>query len=371
MTAYVCRLYPGGSLVHFFATIPQPDGSNYNETFAPLIRALFAPERVARHGPYYFVRTRDARLGAEALQISVDGVTDPDAFREELRSIVQRHGHTARVEEIPLVEAPSPLWNAGFAGPGFEAASKRLFQRAAPVLVAFLNRSAVSGSALPAALGALRLMVAHTQATLLNSPQRNLPYQFGDLLSLRLLSYRSHYEAIYLRTKNPDSFEAACARFYEQAGPAVREFIAACGDPDAEHLDDLPAEQWTGFVKAGTSQLAETFLHGSILNAGETLEDLVQKRGGPVEPTRFHTPPSPELDALMHRDTDFLAFRMQTSLLYSSLYSLGFSLAERYVFCYVVARANEEVRGRSMAELQSDLDDLARSMAPVSAKTAG
>jgi hypothetical protein len=355
--------------VHFFATIPQPDDSNYNETFAPLIRALFSPERVAEHGPYYFVRTQDARTGAQSLQISIDGVTNPAATCGLLRDLAQRHGCTARIDELPLTEVPSPLGNAGLAGPGFAAASKRLFQEAAPALVAFLNRAAEAESSLPSALGALRLMVAHTKATLLNSPQRKLPYEFGDLLSLRLLSYRSHFEAVYLRTKDPASFEAACTRFYDQVGPATHAYIEASGNPDLTPAGDAIVQQWTKLIEAGSGQLAESFLDGSFVNAGETLEDLVKKRGGPVEPTRFHTPPSPELDALMHRDTDFLAFRMQTSLLYSSLYSLGFSLAERYVFCYVVARANEEVRGKSMTELQDELDGLAKSMTAISVQT--
>lgn len=355
--------------MHLFATIPQPIGSKYNDTFAPLIRELFAAERVGgagSHGPYYFVRTQDRRDGAEVLQISIDGVSDGDATRDDLHRFAQRHGCSAHVDATPLDSVPSPLWNAGFTGTGFSDSSKRLFQEVAPILVSFLDRAAEAPNSPPPALGAIRLMVAHTRATLLRSPQRKIDgYEFNELLSLRLLSYRSHFEAIYLRTKDPKSFDAACARFYEQVGTAAREFITACGDPDAEHTDDT-IRKWTDVITSGSSHLAESFSDGSVVNAGHTLEDLVRKRGAPVEPTRFHTPPSAELDHLMHRDTDFLAFRLQTSLLYSCLYSLGFSLAERYVFCYVVARANEEVCGKSMKELQDGLDDLARSMAAVS-----
>ncbi|SDM72681.1 hypothetical protein [Streptomyces wuyuanensis] len=352
--------------MHLFASIPQPDGAKYTETFAPLIRALFSPERVGGHGPYYFVRTHDGQVGADTLQISIDEVPNPDSIRDDLQSLARQYGCVARVDEVPREAVPSPMWNAGFSGSGFSASSQRLFQEAAPALVAFLNRAAEEGRPLFGALGALRLMTAHTRATLLRSPQRSIDgYELRDLLSLRLLSYRSHFEAVYLRTKDPESFEAACARFYEQVGPTIRAFIEACGDPNVELADDTPAQKWTELITSQSSHLAETFLAGSIVNAGYTLEDLVRERGAPVEPTRFHTPPSPELDRLMHRDADFLAFRLQTSLLYSGLYSLGFSLAERYVFCYVIARANEEVCGKSMQELQDGLDDLAKTMAAV------
>jgi hypothetical protein len=349
--------------VHLFTTIPQPSGSNYKKASAPLIRELFSPERAGENGPYYFVRTWDGRSGAEILQISIDQVSDPGTTGDELRRLIQKSGFTARVEEMPLNAVPSPLWNAGFDGTEFSDLSKRLFQEAAPALVSFLNRAAEARDSLQSALDPLRLMVAHTRATLLRSPQRNLEeYDFRDLLSLRLLSYRSHFEAIYPRTKDPESFEASCARFYEQVGPATREFISACGDPNDEPAEDTPIRQWTDCITSESHALAKNFLNDTIVDVGRTLEDLVRERGAPVEPTRFHRPLSPELDHLMHRNADFLAFRLQTSMLYSCLYSLGFSLAERYVFCYVVARANEEASGKSTKQLQGDLDDLATSI---------
>ncbi|MCX2181115.1 hypothetical protein KV205_11310 [Streptomyces sp. SKN60] len=356
--------------MHLFATIPQPDGSKYTDTFTPLLRALFAPARTSGHGPYYFVRTWDGATGSETLQISIDELPDPARTRDDLLELANRQGCEARVEIRPRDTAPSPLWNAGFAGSGFTESSQRLFQRAAPTLIGLLERSAEGGDQLSAALDVLRLMATHSRATLLNSPQRGLDgYEFRDLLALRLLSYRSHFEAVYLRTKNPESFEAACARFYEQAGPAVRDFIRACGDPTGDVTGDpgerTPLRQWTELVTTESGHLADRFLSGALVNAGETLADLERRRGGPVEPTRFHTPPIPELDRLMHRDADFLAFRLLTSLLYSSLHTLGLSLAERYVYCYVVARASEEVAGRSVKELQDELDGLAKAMAAV------
>ncbi|MFD3948208.1 hypothetical protein [Streptomyces sp. NPDC058579] len=350
--------------MHLFASIPQPDGAKYTDTFAPLLRALFSPELVGRHGPYYFVHTQDGRGGGDALQVSFDGVSNPDEIRSDVQRLARDHGCVAGVEEVPRGAIPSPLWNAGFSGTGFSDSSQRLFQKAAPTLLGFLNQAPGDESQLSRALGALRLMVAHMRATLIHSPQRFIAeYEFKELLSVRMLSYRSHFEAVYLRTKNPESFESACDRFYQQVGPAVRAFVEACGDPDGEPADDTQVRSWTELITSESAPLSQSFLDGSLVNAGHSLEDLVRERGAPVEPTRFHTPPSPELDRLMHRDADFLAFRLQTSLLYSSLYTLGFSLAERYVFCYVVARANEEVCGKSMLELQDDLDGLAKTMA--------
>ncbi|MCC2278363.1 hypothetical protein LKL35_23490 [Streptomyces sp. ET3-23] len=358
--------------MHLLVTIPQPNSSNGNHSFAPLIREAFSPGRTGGHGPFYFVRTWDGKAGAEVLQISLDNVSDPAATRDDLQELARKHGCAAQVEETPTAAVPSPLWNAGFAGSGFSDSSKRLFRQAAPILVAFLDRAAEERDPLRSALGAIRLMVVHSRATLLRSPQRDLKgYDFPGLLSLRLLSYRSHFEAVYPRSKDPESFEAACARFYEQVGPATREFISECGDPNTGTPADRVLGPWTELIAASSASLADDFLAGTVVDAGKTLDDLVRERGGPVEPTRFHTPPSPELNRLMHRDADFLAFRLQTSLLYSSLYSLGFSLAERYVFCYVVARASEEVAGRSTEELRDDLDHLARSMAAVSSPATG
>ncbi|GAA4036183.1 hypothetical protein GCM10022247_72370 [Allokutzneria multivorans] len=353
--------------MHLFAVVPWEASSRLNET-AALIGTIFSPERTERHGAYYFVRTRDHRTGAEALQISVSEVTDPSDLRNLLLSAAREHGREATVEEVPLHSLPSPLWNSGFDGPGFPELSQRLYQRASPILATFLNRVEQAKSPLQSALDAIKLMVAHTRATLLDSPQRSLAgYEFRDLLSLRLLSYRSHFEAIYPRTKDPAALEAACARFYGQVGPDVHKFVTDCGDPDTGPTEDPLIRQWTEFVMSISGQLAEEFRDKTVIDAGRTLEDLVRERGGPVEPTRFHTPRIPELEHLLHRDFDFLSFRLLTSLLYSCLYTLGFSLPERYVYCYVAARANEEVAGGSMQTLSADLDELARRVAAVSA----
>ncbi|MFB9903834.1 hypothetical protein [Allokutzneria oryzae] len=353
--------------MHLFAVVPWQETSSLNET-AALIGEVFSPEHTKNHGPYYFVRTRDHRTGAEALQLSIAEVTDQAETRKALVRAAERHGRTVRVDEVPLDSIPSPLWNSGFDGPGFPALSRRLYQRAAPILATFLNRAAQADNPLQSALDAIRLMVAHTRATLLRSPQRSLAgYEFRELLSLRLLSYRSHFEAVYPRTKDPASFEAACARFYAQAGPEIHKFVTSSGDADAIWANDAVIRQWTELVMSASHPLAADFRDGTVVDAGRTLEDLVRERGAPVEPTRFHTPRIPELERLLHHDTDFLSFRLLTSLLYSCLYTLGFSLPERYVYCYVAARANEEVAGRSMLELAADLDDLARRVAAVSA----
>ncbi|RII22271.1 hypothetical protein DSC45_00915 [Streptomyces sp. YIM 130001] len=349
--------------MHVFATITQANGSNFKETCVPLIRALFSRSRTAGHGPYYFVRTWDARTSADVLHISIDGTAEPDHTIADLQRLAREHGCTAEAAATPAENTPSPLWNAGFSGRGFSDSSRRLFQKAAPILVAHLNRSEQAKDPLASTLDVLRLMAAHSRATLLGSPQREIErYEFRDLLPLRLLSYRSHYEAVYLRTKDPDSFEAACSRFYEQVGPTVREFIEQCGGPDTAPMPDPLLEQWTELATSESRQLADDFASGALVNSGQTLEDLERKQGGPVAPTRFHIPPIPETEHLIQRDPDFMAFRLLTSLMYSCLYSLGFSLAERYVFCYVLARANEEACGKSMTDLRDDLDALAKAI---------
>jgi hypothetical protein len=266
------------------------------------------------------------------------------------------------VAEVPFEEIPSPLWNCGFGGVGFDAVAKQLFRAASPVLTRIAP--VLDGDTTGSYLLALRLMVAHAGATLLASEQRELPsHGFDELLSLRLLSFRSHYEGVFARASDPESFERRYAAYYDQLGERARDFVRACARSPESAVADVRVRDWTELVRRHFAALREDVGAGLIVDEGLTLEDLNRGREVPLPPTRFHSFMSDAMAELLHRNPDFLAFRILTSLLYSCLHTLGFNLVERYLCCYVLARANEDVSGRATAELQSGLGALARELA--------
>lgn len=338
------------------------EGPEYLRTVLPAVcRVLDAVAEESR-SPYDFVRTWDPSVGAEVIRIRLADTTESQVL--EIVRKLKSHGcpssHRLILDDQDSPdEFPSPLWNAGFGGTGFNNVADTICAATAPILVSIAKKIISEKDSLKSAVFALKLMVAHTAASLQDSPQRILSdYNFRTLMSMRLLSYRSHYEAIVLRTSDPVAFEAACQRFYLQVGAPVREEIERLCDPEA-FADDSLILQWTQMLSENSKFLANSFSSGDLVDAGRTLEDLERERGEPVEATRFHAPPTPHMKRLLHEDLDFLTYRLQTSLLYSALHSLGFSLGERYVFCYVVGRASEDVSGKTMLELQDNLDSLA------------
>ncbi|MET8243296.1 hypothetical protein ABZV31_01970 [Streptomyces sp. NPDC005202] len=328
-----------------------------------VVTDLFASAPSPWSGDYFFVRTWDRETGRDCFQISLEseGAGARDA-RDLVHQVATARGFNPAIEEIPFTKIPSPLWNSGFGGAEFEAVSKKLYRAVAPILVEFA--AALNGDATQSYLLALRLMVAHAGATLLESEQRDLPsHSFDELLSLRLLSYRSHYEGVFARVSDPESFERRYAAYYDDLGARAREFIGSCLASPLPAADDALIRSWADVIRANFAEVREYFQAGLIVDQGLTLEDLNKSREVPLQPTRFHSFMSEALEQLLHRNPDFLAFRLQTSLLYSCLHTLGFSLVERYLFCYILARANEDVSGKSTQELQRGLGSLARLLA--------
>ncbi|MGW1889367.1 hypothetical protein ACWCP6_03790 [Streptomyces sp. NPDC002004] len=349
--------------MHLLVTIPvDQGGSLVPQGFRGVVTDLFASAQPFRNGDYFFVRTWDQESGGDCFHISLESeqVTLSEA-RDRVRQVTTARGFTPSFEEIPFEKVPSPLWNSGLAGSEFDAASKRLYRAVAPALVEFA--AALGDDATRNYLLALRLMVAHSAATLLESEQLDVPsLSFDDLLPLRLLSYRSHYEGIYARVNDPESFERRYAAYYDGLGAHAREFIASRLASPLPDADDTLIRPWADAMRAQFAEVRESFRAGRIVDDGPTLADL-KDREEPLRPTRFHTFMSEAMEQLLHRNPDFLAFRIQTSLLYSCLHTLGFGLVERYLFCYILARANEDVAGKSTQELQQGLGSLARLLA--------
>lgn len=354
--------------MHAFVTIPLDEGcATVTRSLRGVVTDLFGPERPAWPGAFYFVRTWDRGSGRDCLQISLQSDT---ATAGEARDRVERaaHAHDLRptVTELPFRDIPSPLWNSGIGGTGFDAAARRLYRAVAPILARGV--AAIGDDKTKAYLLALDLMVANAGATVLESEQRRLSSRgFGELLGLRMLSYRSHYEgAKHAMAKDPDSFERRCAAYYARLGPYLRESVRRCAESPvpALDLDGEPARAWADVVRQHFGELREECRAGLIAHSGPTLDDFDGRRDDGLTPSAFHAKElSAELSDLLHRSADFLAYRIQASLLYSCLHTMGFSLAERFLFCYLLARANEEVSGKSTEELAKGLDSVARELA--------
>jgi len=352
--------------VHVFVTIPLGRGDTaLSRNVRGLITDLFGPRQPPWPGDYYFVRTWDQANGVDCLQVSLQSDTaTTDVARDRLRPAASAHGLQPTMVELPFEEIPSPLWNSGIGGDGFDAAAKRLYRAVAPLLARSV--SAIGDDKAKAYLLALDLMVANAAATVLESEQRQLSSRgFGELLSLRMLSYRSHYEgAKNALAKDPGSFERRCAAYYDKLGPHVREFIRGCAASPVPAFDAEPARAWADVVRRHFGALREECRAGLITHFGPTLDDFNEHHDAHMSPSSFHAQKlSAEMSDLLHRSPDFLAYRIQASLLYSCLHTMGFSLAERFLFCYILARANEEVSGKSTDELAQGLDAVARELA--------
>ncbi|MFJ9612371.1 hypothetical protein [Streptomyces noursei] len=352
--------------MHVFVTIPLDEGgATVTRSIRGFLTDLFGPEQPAWPGDYYFVRTWDRASGRDCLQVSLQSDTaTADEARDRLQRAADAHDLRPTVAELPFEEIPSPLWNSGIGGDGFDAAAKSLYRAVAPLLSRSV--SAIGDDTTKAYLLALNLMVANAGATVLESEQRRLSSRgFDELLSLRMLSYRSHYEgAKNALAKDPDSFERRCAAYYDKLGTHVRESIRSWAASPVPALDDEPARAWVDVVRQHFGALREECRAGRIAHSGRTLDDFHEHPDDHLPPSSFHAKKlSAEMSDLLHRSPDFLAYRIQASLLYSCLHTMGFSLAERFLFCYLLARANEEVSGRTTEELAQGLDAVAREIA--------
>jgi hypothetical protein len=347
--------------VHVFVTIPlDKRGAPVSKDVGGLVTDLFGPGRPPWPGAYYFVRTWDRATGLECLQLSLesDVITAGEAG-ERVHQAAAAHGLRPTVAEVPFEEIPSPLWNSGVGGTAFAAATKALYRAVAPVLAQIVPT--LGGDTALTYLLVLRLMVAHTGATVLESEQRQLAdHDFAELLSLRLFSYRSHYEgAKHALAGDPASLDRRFASYYDTLGDHVQDFIRDCAASRPTAGDD-PAQAWADVVRLHYGPVREQCRAGVIAHDGPGLDDV---RDASRPPSDFHAAMSAEMSDFLQNDPDFLAYRIHTSLLYSCLYTIGFGLPERFLFCYLLARANEDVAGKETGELAQGLSAVVRELA--------
>ena len=294
--------------------------------------------------------------------LSIVATPDSPAAADTLRRVITRHGFEPTVEVADAGTPLSPLWNTGIGGTDLDRVATDLCRQALASVIAWsgeLLADESRGTGL-----ALDVLGAHSAATLLRSDQRTLGLAADhELFALRLLSYRSHVEGLFVRARDPEGLRRQFEEHYKTSGHVARAVVRRAA-ANLEAATDLPwSGEWASLVLRNHGDLRDRFRHGTLRDASVTLDQLNVGREVKLAPSAFHAEVSPDLDALLHRDPDFLAYRLLTSLLYSMLHTVGFSTAERYLFCYLLARANEDECGLSVHELQRALDDLAGRMA--------
>lgn len=338
-------------------TVSPPSDGDYFPAAVPLLADLASMGLLTgADGGSYVVRTWDPVTGDDVVRLLV--TSEPGLGKAG--PVLAKHGFVVGREQEDTGYGFPPLWNAGVSGPGFARVSAVLCSVATRFMGDVATRWGQDPPPSPPALDAALLMVAHSRATLERSPQLRLPgHDLSTLLPLRLISYRSHYEAVRARAVDPQGLDRACADVYASIGGRLRSAVAAARVPDGPATDDALRAGWAQAIGGIHGGLMRAFRAGDLTDAGKSLQDLEDELGTRLEPTRFHLPPREATREFMHGDPDFMAYRLETSLLYSVLYTLGYSLPARYVLCQAVARANEEVSGRDADELRDGFEELA------------
>ncbi|QQE48063.1 hypothetical protein I6H91_07730 [Micrococcus luteus] len=344
-------------------TVASPNERDYFATAIPAMLAV-ASARGHSSAPYtlvHFARTWEPTTGRDVLQMGLETAGSASSARRHLEPLLMEHG----LNDVAINDDPySPLWNAGFAGEAFPALSRALYQAATRWMVGVASRWTARSLLDPPVDEALRLMVMHARATIDRSSQKGVDgFDMAQLLALRLLSYRSHYEAVYARAADKIGLDRFCDEAYLKHGNAARDAIKAANRVQLPSTPSQSDAQWYQLVEKIHDKTRKGFEHGQLVDVGRSRDDLERSLGRALEPTRFHTPPTEEVHRLLYQDADFLAYRLETSLLYSVLYTLGYSLNLRYVLCNLVSQANEETAGRSVEELRDDLERLASALA--------
>ncbi|WP_214416738.1 hypothetical protein [Sphaerisporangium fuscum] len=242
--------------------------------------------------------------------------------------------------------------------------SKRLCRASGPALLDHARRL-LTGDRDAAYRLLARTMVAHARSNVAVSELLDLQgVDHARLMPLRLLSFRSHFEGFIARVAEPERLREHFENAYRRLGEQVRDDIRLALVPTAR-TPEGPSGSWGRFVEATFGDLRQAFRNGVLESTGDSLENLDQGRDEPLSPTRFHSllGRREALERLLYRSADFQAFRMESSVLYSLVHTLGLSVPERYLLCYVVARSNEDVAGCTASDLLRAFGELAEAFA--------
>ncbi len=178
----------------------------------------------------------------------------------------------------------------------------------------------------------------------------------GSGIARGFLSYRSHSEAFILNSSNPAALRTSCRERYETLSEAlVQRLERVLKTFDAKEGDVPFVHEWV--------EISDRFWRqAQPLVASEKISfDTETGRGGRrwnpemLEHSAFHQSiqNNDAYVAAMQKDLWFRCYRLVLNYLYLHLNRLGIKPLERYLLCYLLANAVEELFGVSAVDLVS------------------
>lgn len=273
-------------------------------------------------------------LGREA-DVTFQLLPAPGREDELGRRIRRRFGAHVTCRDAQQV----PLEGAVFTGADLGPATREFLGTVTPALIDVLTAGTDRSTLLS---GAMDLMAAHLPAVADRS--RSEAAAAGPPLSF--LSFRSHAEAFFVTSRDPDAARKAMDARYDAVAATVE---ARVGAILAQVAGEGPvvsptARRWHDAVRAAKPGLVRRFRDGTIVAHTAYANDHLRERDD-FAGSEFHQTAgaSKRLQAYLGGDPGFLATRLLTSMLYLSLHNVGITLLERYFLCHAVSRACESI----------------------------
>ncbi len=264
-----------------------------------------------------------------AIQISLPGLEAAD-----LLDLAKKWRlHIADIGEAKLSAVTSPLADSGFSGSLLGSATRTVLSSISPLTLSVLE---LTGRTARVEL-AVDLLAAHLPAI----AEVTVPGPYGGA-PLSFLSYRSHAEAFFASSREPELTRSAFAYRYESSRSSLESRVLHIINNARQEPKSLPrpARLWWDTARNNKPNFVGDFRTGK-LQAPTNPEG--QK--GALDHSKFHqtVQASPGLSEFLASDPNFLAGRLLTTLLYLTLHTMGLTLVERYFLCYAISRSCESI----------------------------
>lgn len=248
------------------------------------------------------------------------------------------------VSQSQLTEFNNPYWNSGFIGDEFPQTALELsFDTMESIEIVHPN-SALIASGSFGLDNIVTIMLSHMKASAEYAKSLSRAgLTKNEVFAVRLISYRSHSEGFLVSQPNKEEIRKHFDQFYLRVKDLLFEKIYLISSDNVKYLpnDEQQINQkWTSFYGKWHDVLVRLITQKRIYP--KSVDKL--PISGPLFLSKFHTaiPYSKELQYYLNKYPEFLATRLLTSTLYSSIYSAGCPLFERYLTCYLIAKASEE-----------------------------
>ncbi|MEU6714641.1 lantibiotic dehydratase C-terminal domain-containing protein [Nonomuraea sp. NPDC046802] len=236
--------------------------------------------------------------------------------------------------------AADPVTGPVFGGAHLAPVTRAFLSEVSPVLLDLLRASTANRSDRLAA--ALDLMAAHLVAV---SGALRVD-GIAPEVPLGFLSFRSHAEAFFATSANPELTRVRIDERFEANRSAIQDRILAVFQQVKGEGPEVSAEAgaWHRTARETKPVIAEHIRTGGITTDTAYVDDHLRERQDFAD-SAFHTAAgsSTELQRFLRNDPAFLAGRLLTSMLYLSLHGMGITLVERYFLCHATSRACESI----------------------------